>query len=416
MISSRVVVVSGAILKADQGPDVTFISGADATISPVASGTYAGCGTNALRCVYLNSNSRVEGFTVRNGRFNGLNPDTVDSRSGGVYGYNTSSIAYGCVITNCWGYRGGGCYGCTAVNCRFIDNRSHDGPAGKCAALYGCHLIRGYITAPISSPRGVGIVNCTISGENFSALTGSAKVGNIVAYSEAKYPLRNCIILGAFAATEARPFVLENCVLQTGLYNESSAPYITMTDCIETNLEAIAIGDDGRLEADSVAIDHGDNAKVEAVLAGKDAAIEQRIYNGRVDAGAYEYDWRASYARTLHPSRCSVTSASPEVVQGEGKVLVTGMLDTTFAGIGGGQRYTVRVPVNVTGNGRLDVVSDGAVLASYTFADGAQTFVRTSMNSSDAYSFVYVPGESDTGCAEIGSALWRTTGTSILFR
>ena len=97
-------------------------------------------------------------------------------------------------------------------------------------------------------------------------------------------------------------------------------------------------------------------------------------------------------------------------------MLVTGTLDTTFTGIGGGRRYTVRVPINVTGNGRLDVVSDGAVLASYTLADGAQTFVRTSTNSLDAYSFVYVPGESDTGCAEIGSVLWKAPGLSIGFR
>jgi hypothetical protein len=74
------------------------------------------------------------------------------------------------------------------------------------------------------------------------------------------------------------------------------------------------------------------------------------------------------------------------------------------------------VPVNVTGNGRLDVVSDGTVLASYTLADGAQTFVRKSVNDMDAYSFVYVPGDSDTGCAEIGSALWRAGGVSIVFK
>jgi hypothetical protein len=180
--------------------------------------------------------------------------------------------------------------------------------------------------------------------------------------------------------------------------------------------EELLLNTDGPLQTGSPAIDAGSNLLVRAELAGKDVSGGQRIYNGRVDIGAYEYDWRASYARTLHPSRCSVDSASPEVVQGEGKVLVTGTLDTTFTGIGGGRRYTVRVPINVTGNGRLDVVSDGAVLASYTLADGAQTFVRTSTNSLDAYSFVYVPGESDTGCAEIGSVLWKAPGLSIGFR
>jgi hypothetical protein len=100
MISSRVVVASGVLLKADQGPEVTFITGADATINPVK-GTYAGCGTNAVRCVYLSPNSKIQGFAVRHGRFRGDSPDSDDTRSGGICGKNVDScIAQDCVITD----------------------------------------------------------------------------------------------------------------------------------------------------------------------------------------------------------------------------------------------------------------------------------------------------------------------------
>ena len=416
VLRSRVVVTNGVTLVADQGAEVTFISGADATVDVYDSGIYKGCGANALRCVYLMPNARLRGFTVRNGRIyytksEHSNADSAATRSGGVYFENASAIAYDCIVTNCVGYRGGGTYSGTAVNCRFIDCKSNDG-AVRTTIMYGCLIGRTYGTGALHYGRGA--YNCTISDINLDS-NGNNTV-DAIASMQAAYPFENCLFLGRVYAREANPVVFNRCVLLTNSIPDSVSQYVTCTDCIFTNREALMLDENFRPMAGSFLIDFFATTNVNAMFEGRDVDGGQRVYNGALDVGAYEYDWRASYAHTLHPSRCSVASASPEVVQGEGKVLVTGTLDTTFTGIGGGQRYTVRVPVNVTGNGRLDVVSDGAVLASYTLADGAQTFVRKSVNSSDAYSFVYVPGESDTGCAEIGTALWKASGTSILFR
>ena len=222
--------------------------------------------------------------------------------------------------------------------------------------------------------------------------------------------------MGRFGATENNPVVLENCVLLTNLYTEAAAPYVTMTDCLETNLAAIAIGADGRLSAESVAIDFGNNAKVVGDIGGKDVVGGQRIYNGSVDAGAYEYDWREIYAKTLHPMFCEVAEASPEVVQGEGKVLVTGTLRATYAGSADWRKCSFAVPVQVTGGGVLTVSLNGETAAEYVAADGAQTFAFKNTNAFNEVSFMYAAVENDVGAAEIGEALRRIKGSVVVVR
>lgn len=407
-VSSRVVVASNVELIADEGPEVTFITGANSPnpVTPTPSSLFAGGGPGAVRCVYLRANATVRGFTIRNGRQNGTSDNDANGHAAGILGTSAwTATAYNCVITNCCGWRGGGVHGVTAVNCRFVDCKSASGSAGRGAAFIGCVFGPGCNGQYIDYPSGSGVHNCTF-----------LEYANAVANCGNSTPVCNSIVIGKVVAKSTNLMTLRNCIITPDAIDEASAPYVTLDNCREMDAAEMLLNEDGSLQSGSPAIDTGSNQLVRVELDGKDFCGGQRIYNGNVDVGAYEYDWRASYARTIHPSRCAVTAASPDVLQGEGKVLVTGTLDATFIGTGGGRRYSVKVPVNVTGNGRLDIVSDGAVLASYTLADGAQTFVRRSVNDTDAYSFVYVPGESDTGCAEIGSALWHAAGFSIGFR
>ena len=74
------------------------------------------------------------------------------------------------------------------------------------------------------------------------------------------------------------------------------------------------------------------------------------------------------------------------------------------------------IPVKVTGNGVLYVVKNGETAASYDLADGEQTFSYKSLNASESLSFVYEPGESDTGCAEIGSAKMKSFAFTVILR
>ena len=403
MISSRVVVASGVLLKADKGPEETFITGADATINPIT-GTYAGCGANAVRCVWLCADSKIQGFTVRHGRFNGESPDSDETRSGGIRGAIVStSVAEDCIITDCWGWRGGALYSVNAVRCFISDCKSQDGPAGKIVYLTDCVFDR--LDAGVSNPKVLS--NCTFLPGCKKPLSG---------YFSMDTPVRNSIITKTINATENNPVYLYNCVVAEGVITDTIAPYVHLTDCVVTNVEAIALMDDGRIASGSCAIDFGSNDYVSGNAADVDIAGGQRIYNGRVDAGAYEFDWREDYAGTILAKRCTVVKASPEVLQGEGKVLVTGTLDTEIARPGTGRRYLVEIPVKVTGNGVLTIAMNGEAVNSYTLDDGAQTFSYNSMNASESVSFVYVSGESDTGCAEIGSATTKSFAFTVILR
>ena len=97
-------------------------------------------------------------------------------------------------------------------------------------------------------------------------------------------------------------------------------------------------------------------------------------------------------------------------------MLVTGILDTEILGSGNGCRYLVEIPVKVTGNGVLYVVKNGETAASYDLADGEQTFSYKSLNASESLSFVYEPGESDTGCSEIGAAKMKSFAFTVILR
>jgi len=404
MISSRVVVASGVLLRSLQGPDVTFITGADATVNPVKTGEFAGCGTNAVRCVYLCANAKVQGFTLRHGRFRGDSLDVDDTRSGGVLsGTPETSIVQDCIITDCFGYRGGALYGAKAVRCFIADCKSRDGAIGKIAYLHGC--VVGSMDNGVSHPKILS--NCTFLPECANPISG---------YFTASTPVRNSIITGLISAKESNPVYLYNCVVAEGAISEAAAPYVHMTDCLVTNIEAIALMDDGRIAAGSCAIDFGSNDYVHSDGTDVDFGGGQRIYNGVVDVGAYEYDWRKSYADTVLPRLCTVENASPEVVQGEGKVLVNGTLDTVIAGPGTGRRYGVEIPVKVTGNGVLDVVRGGETVASYTAADGVQMYGYKSLCESETVSFAYTPGESDTGCAEIGRGNIESFAFTVIIR
>ena len=83
---------------------------------------------------------------------------------------------------------------------------------------------------------------------------------------------------------------LYNCVVAEGAISDAVAPYVHMTDCVVTNIEAIALMADGSITKDSCAVDFGSNAYVAEHLMDMDFVGGQRIYNGRVDAGAYEFD------------------------------------------------------------------------------------------------------------------------------
>lgn len=147
------------------GPAVTTIRGQAAT-SPDA----LGCGTDAVRCVYLpvSGDCVVQGFTLADGR-----TDTGSKQSGcggGLFASNSSlTPAYisglaDCVITNCSASRGAAIMSGRLVRCRVLGCAS-----GTAGVLSTCHayatLVRGCSTSKNALCHNIKadrpFVNCT---------------------------------------------------------------------------------------------------------------------------------------------------------------------------------------------------------------------------------------------------------------
>jgi len=149
-------------------------------------------------------------------------------------------------------------------------------------------------------------------------------------------------------------------------------------------------------------IDKGNNdlysafpADVAEALSKSDIASGQRIYNGTIDVGAYEYDWRDDFAKTLKRSQVSVVSASEGVVTNGVKALsvpsdASVEIDWSVARDGQHTFYAV-----ASGAGSVSVTCDGATLTPA--ADGK-------------YAFAAVKGETrriGVACSDGASAVLR---------
>ena len=92
-----------------------------------------------------------------------------------------------------------------------------------------------------------------------------------------------------------------------------------------TVLDVADMNADGSLREGSVLIDAGSNLLYRASGGAIDHAKGQRVYNGTIDIGAYEYDWRGEFARALQPSRWfTVVEAGANVTEDAGGISLSG--------------------------------------------------------------------------------------------
>lgn len=187
---------------------------------------------------------------------------------------------------------------------------------------------------------------------------------------------------------------------------------------IELPLAEIGLDEEGRpLSRTSAVVDAGDNAAYASVDGGdSDLDGSQRIYNGTVDVGCREYDWRGDFARMLSPSIVTVDSASPSVtvsaesalrLSGDGSSLGLRRIDPCH-GVG-----SCTFSVKVAGSGTLSVFRDGAedAWAEAVEGDGETVLSFRLAEPLERLSFSFA-GE---GHAEI-SKFVRRAGTVIAVR
>lgn len=375
---NRVKVPSGVTLLADEGPTVTFITGADAP-----SADARGCGAGATRCVG-EGGGVVRGFTLRGGCTHTYPNGTWDDWHGGAV---MRSTIEDCVVTGCGGY--GTCSISTVRRCRVVDNSGSAGGAYNCS-VYDTVFDRDGNTDWIASCS--RLVNCTF---------GKTGVGTTVPLKvEAGAVVSNCIVLCAstFAEGVAAPgtyFAVAPTVSGGGSLPEGA----TLSDADHLKLDENWMP----VYGENVAIDALDMKLANAE--GRDACGGQRVYNGRLDAGAVEYDFRLRMPGLLRSGRrLEVQTASPDVVEdAEGVRINAGRVDAKWEFLKTADR-TYRVSVSVSGGGTLTVYANGAVQGVYDAGSGRVDVAFASQLAENSISLVYSQDPETAGYATVYNA------------
>ena len=419
-IRSRVKVPSGVTLVADDGPEVTAIVGKAAT-SPDANGF----GSDAMRCATVCTNGVLRGFTLRGGRVSSASTgEGADYGGGGVLMQSASGITdetkyprvENCVFTNNAAARGGAGYGKFGVyvNCRVVGNRSTANSSAFYKGIaYGCYIDGN--KGPHVFRYAAALHNCTVTASNTatngtetSAFPGFGDASYAVPYSGFKATIENCVLLCSVDLS-----AVTNSLVVTG---KAGANVSADCNTFVADVAAAKIGANGVPQKDSPAVDMQPAGEVPAMLGGVDAAGGQRVYNGKADLGAFEYDWRGDYASYLGGRNASVPAAPAALVSDvAGTSLNLGQgafsVELTGGNEGASTRYTL--PLEVVGSGALTVVLNGSETYVFTSADGVASLVFRNKLANNTLAFSY---DADDEGVSLGRVDRHCPGGILIFR
>ena len=288
MTYSRVIVPSNVRLVSLKGPAATVIVGDS------AEGNW-GCGEGAVRCATLGANATLRGFTLRDGRVNGTQSANDATSGGGVFA-DPESIIIDCVISNCAAFRGGGAYRGNFYNCRFDSNRATQSNAVgdhlyEGANIYNCVLARNlYGYSWYVNGKNVKAVNCTFDYSGRGGIRGEG-AGSVIF---------NSLIMAAPESYYADR--IDNCIVHTSstAVDEDSIK-TSLTATTSPTIYSFAGVDSGTLRPKKhnslVVVNAAADSEYESHfppsmywISRYDAAFNQRVWNGKVDVGAFSYD------------------------------------------------------------------------------------------------------------------------------
>ena len=395
----RVVVPEGVALVADEGAEKTFIVGAKASPED-AWLALSGCGTNAVRGAYLGKNATLRGFTLTGGygycyinnksELTGEYGGAIQSANASLTKDNVARI-YDCIISNNYAWGAGGAHCGVFTRCKFVGNRSklgyRVGFTGTPGYAINCYFEDNY--SPVETTQGhitdiSAAINCTLAGTRDGVRAAGAatccyncifqgRVSQTIAENlKDAVRFRNCRATAKPSqqtATTWDPEALSNEIVslkQLALDPVTHAP-------ASRDLEKIV--DSGvawNIYTNQVASILPENEYM------KDLNGGQRVYNGALDIGAAEYDWRETYRGDLGSRKwLAVEAASEGVIETEEKTVRLGNGDVvaltfTIEKVGGEDFVTV--PFVLSGEGTLTATLDGEPLEP---RDGAFTVKAT---------------------------------------
>ena len=400
---NRVTVTNAITLRSRDGASSTIIRGA----FDAGSGDLYGRGSNAVRCVYLGKGT-LQGFTLTGGATGRDDSQDENNRGGGVYmpEFVYTPLVLDCVISNNASVRGGGVHSGTIKRCALRDNyASLNSSAIRGSYAYHC-LVASNRTggAPTGGAVGYGwCYSCTIgdnegrSGDNVSfynsILTGSSISGRHF----------DCCLYGGTVT----PLTNDNCFANAPLFADAAYRLAGGSPCID--------------RANSAYVDNRFGTDLDGAL---------RMQNGRVDVGAYEWDWRPSFSAALDGVGLTVTNVTPFVTYATNAAYKAGSavyLDGAAArtnqqaAVEMATRWaipfghTVTLGFQVTGNGTLALYEGATTIGTATSADGAKKLKYPAAQNPAGFRFVYTPGTGDTGGALL-DGFEGTGGLLILLR
>ena len=414
---ARGVVRSGVTLVADEGPDVTFITGV------LGTGNNNNLGSDAIRCLTALPRSVIRGFTLRTGATFHTTGGERDENMGGCVlapscsgGLTGTAFIENCILTN-GSARTAGCVAGGILNrCTVADGRSTSGAnISMFSSFEQCYILNP------AARKNTAVRYCGgMASTTFISLSGASHSYNgelLSTLSGARF--ENSILITQNLAYEGNHTPLKNvrnCIWAVGedrLQVDDATSANVITGTLATAMLDAAHG--YRPLVGSPAINAGDQALLSNLTgdAATDFVGTQRVYDGEVDIGAYEYDIRPAMSALLY-KKASVTAAAPAArIVGETIVLSSGEIAATIAQ-SGLSRFLV--PVQVTGTGTFAIYVGNAAepTATATSASGA-TELKLALPAGETARFVYEPGANDSGAAILG-ALANASGMTVIFR
>ena len=317
-LRSRVCIPEGVRLVSTDGAAVTTIKGLHYTGTGNVFGFLGGLDSSnsLMRCVTMAPNTELRGFTLLDGgTFSNNCPVATGAENrygGGVFSKEVSSAAIpsvfvrDCLIKNCGAAQGGGGYRGVYERCRFLGTMAQ---LGAGAATYDAAAMRNCIVDEVRGATSIDqpylVVNCTIGKNNHMAGgNGQEGTGTLRARGDGKSQLVNILFLGGTPNIPVDGCT--NCVVPSATYLKTSTtarPGLVVAE--------VEVDENYRPVAGSANIDAGANFAFSGDPAETDIHGTQRVYNGTVDVGAVEFDWRPQYKADLGGSRrLEVTAAS----------------------------------------------------------------------------------------------------------